>query len=78
MSIESLPRDLTKERVLDPKAPVVSIATGQICIFHSHEVFSFGCNPASRVNSKTPATVRMSKGVRIGSISHTRGFPDDQ
>ena len=38
----------------------------QICILHSLEVLSFGCNPASRVNSKTP--VRLSKGVRTSSV----------
>ena len=38
----------------------------QICILHSLEVLSFGCNPASRVNSKTP--VRLSKGVRSSSV----------
>ena len=42
----------------------------QICILHSLEVLSFGCNPASRVNSKTP--VRLSKGVRTINVPHQR------
>ena len=44
----------------------------QICILHSPKVLSFGCNPASRVNSKTP--VRLNKGVRTSSVPH-QGFP---
>ena len=77
MSIESFTKRFNKGESLGPENTRgfnsngnKNVGTEQICICHSLEVLSFGCNPASRVNSKTP--VRLSKGVRTGSISHQR------
>ena len=77
MSIESFTKRFNKgERFVPVKTRGFksngnkNVETEQICIFHSLEVLSFGCNPASTVNSKTP--VRLSKGVRTGSIPHQR------